>query len=108
MTSRPLNGIKRTFSITIDRDLHEPFAVWMEQNGYSKGDETAAFKAAIRLVLTMDPITAHLADAKARAYQFCVGALHTKINEMLGEITREWQQLIKMTSPEEINIGRKD
>jgi hypothetical protein len=95
--------IKRTFQFTWDRDLIEQVTHWMGENGYEKGDESAALKALVRLGLGGNPITAHLQDAKARAWSHCVRHFNDEMYGFLGQLRDQFQEAIKTTSPEEIN-----
>lgn len=93
--------MSRSFSITVDRDLWEQFQWKMQENGFGPGEETSAAKLAIRHWITLDPITAQLADAKARIYQHCLSDMNRRLGQALSEIAREYQDAIRLTSPEE-------
>jgi hypothetical protein len=93
--------MSRSFTITVDRDLWEQFQYKMQENGYGPGEESSAAKLAIRHWITLAPITAELANAKARVYQHCLADMNKRLGAALSELAREYQDAIRLTSPEE-------
>lgn len=95
---------RRIGPLTLDQDLNSAFKVWMEQNGFQDGETISAVKALLRLGMTHDPITAHLAEAKQRIQSYCLRDFNVRIHQFLKILADEYRQSIRNTSPEEINI----
>lgn len=94
-------SFKRSISFTFDRDLFEQVCDWMRENGYARGDESAALKVLVRIAITGDPITAHLQDAKLRAYRSVVTHINTELSAFLVQMREQVLDSVRTTSREE-------